>query len=59
MVDKVLYMPFDERQPTVGSARFEYGNTGKDKKNQAFIDHEMAKGKTAVSVWYNGKRSQG
>lgn len=57
MVDKVLFMPFDERLPSVNNAKFEYGNTGTDKKNQAFIDHEMAKGKVAVSVWYNGKRN--
>jgi hypothetical protein len=53
-------MPYDTRSlGTIGSALREYGATGTNaqKKNQLTIDHELAKGKTAVEVWFNGKKN--
>lgn len=59
MTDKLLFIPFDTRSPKIASALREYGSEGKnaEKKNQLMIDHELNKGKTAVDVWYNGRKS--
>jgi hypothetical protein len=58
--DKLLFMPFDTRSiGTIGPALREYGATGQgaQQKNQLTIDHDLAKGKVAVEVWYNGKKN--
>ena len=50
---KVFFMPFD---PVKSPAAFkEYGNTPTGfNKNQAMIDHELAKGNVATQVWFTG-----
>ncbi|MES3035442.1 MAG: hypothetical protein V4813_15690 [Gemmatimonadota bacterium] len=52
---KVFFMPFD---PTKNPAAVkEYGNTPTGfNKNQAMIDHELAKGNVATQVWFTGKK---
>lgn len=53
---KVFFMPFDAMKSP--AAFKEYGNTATGfNKNQAMIDHELAKGNTAQQVWYTGKKS--
>ncbi|TQF83087.1 hypothetical protein FK498_03325 [Elioraea sp. Yellowstone] len=59
MTDKVFFMPFDPRRPEFVYAQFEYGATkGGIDKNQIQIDHELAKGHRAISVWWQpGKKN--
>lgn len=57
MVDKVFYMPYDPNDPNIMFTKMEYGDTaGGLNKNQIQIDHEINNGKSAVEVWYNGKK---
>lgn len=57
MYDKIMYMPFDEREQSILSAKLEYGDAGTQQNNAKFTEHELAKGKTAAAVWYKGRRS--
>lgn len=58
MVDKVFFMAFDPKHPDFLYAQYEYGSMDPTMdKNQRMIDHELAKGNTAVAVWYNGKKN--
>lgn len=54
---KVFFMPYDPKNPKIVVAQHEYGSVSAEmNKNQKQIEHELAKGNEALSVWYDGKK---
>lgn len=57
MTTKVYFMPFDPNHSMIICAQMEYGSIkGGMDKNKQQIDHDIAKGHEAFSVWWNPKK---
>jgi hypothetical protein len=52
--NKVLFMPYDPRHQMFIAAQYEYGSLGGEAMDKLAkdIEHETAKGNTAIAVWY-------